>query len=73
MSTSCSEFILEVADFSKNFQAFLENYSKENNTLNVHLLRKKHFIDCFFMLSVVFEKCLQNSAREIRHVLTKFA
>ena len=34
--SSRSEFILEVADFSKNFQAFLENYSKENNSLNVH-------------------------------------
>ena len=26
------DFILEAADFSKNFQAFLKNYGKENNT-----------------------------------------
>ena len=44
------------------------------------LLFKKHFIDCCFVLSVVFGKYLENSAtfgraiaREIRHVLTKFA
>ena len=28
---SCLPLVLEAADFSKNFQAFLENYSKENN------------------------------------------
>ena len=45
---------------------------------NVHLLCRKHFIDCLFVLSVVFEKYLENSAafgraivREIRHVLLK--
>ena len=53
---------------------------KKITFLNVHLLCKKHFIDCLFVLSVVFEKYLENSAafgraivREIRHVLTKFA
>ena len=79
-ASSRSEFILEAADFSKNFQGFLENYGKEM-FLNVHLLCKKHFTDCFFVLSVVFEKYLKNLAiyfcrrigREIRHVLAKFA
>ena len=52
-----SEFTLGAADFSTNFQAFMENYSKRNNTFfNVHLLCKKHFIDCFLVLSLVFEK-----------------
>ena len=44
--------------------------------MNVHLLFKKHFINLFFVFSVVFEKKLENSVkpivREIRHVLTKF-
>ena len=32
-----SEFILEVADVSKHFQAFLENYGKEKNLLSFFL------------------------------------
>ena len=27
----------------------------------MHLLCKKHFIDCFFVLSVIFEKFLEKS------------
>ena len=48
--------------------------------MNVHFLCKKHFIDCFFLLSVFYEKYLKNLAafggaivQEICHVLTKFA
>ena len=57
-----SGFMLKVAEFLKNVQAFLENYGKKLTFLNVHLLCKKHFIDCFFVLSVVFEKCLEKWA-----------
>ena len=55
---------------------------KKTTFLNVHLLCKKHFIYCLFVLSVVFEKYLENSAvfsraivQEIHHLLlvTKFA
>ena len=53
---------------------------KKKTFLNVHLRCKKHFIDCFFVLSVVFENYLDNSAafgqaivQEPRHVLTKSA
>ena len=45
------EFILEAADFSENFQAFLENYGKENN-----------IFECAFTLSVFFDKYFENSA-----------
>ena len=52
-----SEFILVVAEFSKNFQAFLENYCK------------KHFIDslCYQSFREILRKLrrirLSNSAR----------
>ena len=48
------EFTLEAADFSKNFQVFMKTTVKKLKFLNVYSLRQKHFIDCFFVLSVVF-------------------
>ena len=69
-------------NFLRIFKHSWKTTVKKITFLNVHLLCKKPFIDCLFVLSVVFEKYLENSAafgraivREIRHVLlvTKFA
>ena len=57
------EFIIEAADcFLRIFKHSWKTTIKKITFLNEHLLCKKHFIDFFFVLSVVFEKCLENSA-----------
>ena len=62
-------------NFLRIFKHSWKTTIKKTTFLNVHLLCKKHFIDCYFVLSEVFEKSLENSAtfgwaivREIRHV-----
>ena len=67
-------------NFLRIFKHSWKTLVKKITFLNVHLLCKKHFIDCLFV-SVVFQKYLKNLVafgrtlvREIRHVLlvTKF-
>ena len=49
-------------NFLKIFKHSWKTMVKKITFLNVHLLCRKHFIDCLFVLSVVFEKYLENSA-----------
>ena len=53
-------FVLEAADISKNFEAFLENYCKENNIFECAFtfICKKHFTNC--LISLCYQWLLGN-------------
>ena len=48
--------------FSRIFEHSWKTTVKKVKLVNLDFLCKKHFIDCFFVLLVVFEKYLENSA-----------
>ena len=71
-----SEFIhvLEAAEFSKNFQAFVENYVKENNVFECRFRKLGHIqpSNCARNLPCTNQICLHGQFPQ-RDNLTRFA